>query len=246
MKRSLSAILVDDEVLARRHLRQVLEAHGGVTIVGEADELGEAARLAGNSPADVIFLDIDLPPHSGFDLLPFLDPEQRIVFVTAYAEHAVRAFEVNSLDYLLKPVYLERVRETIRRLMTERPPEGPATAAAPRLKADDEVVLRDRHSMKFTAVRSIAAIKAEGTYTRVYLAGDDSMVVLKPISEWEECLPSPPFLRLDRSLLINEGAVSDVRMVSRDEARMALRGVAEPFALGRAGSARLRKAMAGR
>lgn len=246
MNRSLSVLLVDDEPLARLHLRRLLEEHGGVTITGEAGNVAEAASLAGSCRADVIFLDIDLPPHTGFDLLPALDPSQKIVFVTAYDEYAVRAFEINSLDYLLKPVSAARLRETLRRCELIPPSVISPPSCVERLLPDDQVVLRDRQRMKLASVRQIVAIKAEGTYTRVFLSEGDSLTVLKPIGEWEHCLPSPPFLRLDRSLLINRDAVNDILASGRDEARVTLKGVADPFVLGRMASSRLRSALAER
>lgn len=246
MKRFLSVLLVDDEPLARLHLRRLLEEHGGVTIAGEAGDVSEAAKLARSCRADVIFLDIELPPHTGFDLLPALESSQKIVFVTAYDDFAVRAFEINSLDYLLKPVSSARLRETLRRCELTPPSVISPPSCVQRLSMDDQVVLRDRHLMKLTPVREMVAIKAEGTYTRVFLSEGDSLIVLKPIGEWEFCLPSPPFLRLDRSLLINRDTVSDLHVHCRDEMQVTLKGVAEPFILGRTASGRLRHAMAER
>jgi two-component system LytT family response regulator len=246
MNRPLSALLVDDEDLARLHLRTLLEEHGGITIAGEAADIKEAARLAKSCQADVIFLDIDLPPHTGFDLLPELDSAQRIVFVTAYDQYAVRAFEINSLDYLLKPVSPDRLRETIRRFGADRPPEEPSESSSEQLVLADPVVLRDGHRIKLTEVRHIVAIKAEGTYTRVHLADGDSLVVLKPISAWKSCLPDPPFLRLDRSLMINRDALSAIQVFSRDETKLTFRGLSLSFTLGRAASSRLRSAMSDR
>jgi two-component system LytT family response regulator len=246
MNRSLSVLLVDDEPLARLHLRRLLEEHGGVTIAGEAGCVTEAATLAKSCRPDLIFLDIDLPPHTGFDLLPALDSPQKIVFVTAFDEFAVRAFEINSLDYLLKPVSAARLRETLRRCELAPSSVMSPPSCVQRLLIDDQVVLRDRQRMKLAPVRQITAIKAEGTYTRVFLAEGDSLIVLKPIGEWEFCLPGPPFMRLDRSLLINCDAVTDLHVYGRDDMRVTLKGVTEVFVLGRTASSRLRSTMAGR
>ncbi len=243
MNKSLSVLLVDDEPLARLHLRRLLEEHGGITIAGEAEGVAEAASMAKCCQADVIFLDIDLPPYTGFDLLPSLDSSQKIVFVTAYDEFAVRAFEINSLDYLLKPVSAARLRETIRRCELAPPPAISPPSCVQRLLIGDQVVLRDRQRMKLAPVRQIVAIKAEGTYTRVFLSEGDSLVVLKPIGEWEFCLPAPPFLRLDRSILINLDAVSEVHGRGRDEMRVIQKGVPDAFVLGRTASSRLRSAI---
>ena len=117
-------VIVDDERLARRELRTLLEeAHADqVHVVGEAGTVAEAARLAHTTDADVVFLDIQLAGETGMDLLPLLGADVDVVFVTAYDEHALRAFEVNALDYLLKPVAPERLAVTVSRLAAAQPP----------------------------------------------------------------------------------------------------------------------------
>src|SRR5688572_19652192 len=100
----LRALLVDDERLVRKHLRQLLAEHPAVTVVGEAGSVAEAATLARLHRPDVIFLDVQMPPTTGFDLLPLLEPAPAIIFVTAHDEFAIRAFAVSAADYLLKPV----------------------------------------------------------------------------------------------------------------------------------------------
>ena len=118
------AVIVDDERLARRELRTLLEeAHAEqVHIVGEADSVSAAARLVHATDADVVFLDIQLAGETGMDLLPLLGADVDVVFVTAYDEYTLRAFEVNALDYLLKPVAPERLAVTVNRLAAAQPP----------------------------------------------------------------------------------------------------------------------------
>src|SRR5688500_4135397 len=118
------AVIVDDERLARRELRTLLEeAHADqVHIVGEAASVDEAARLVNATDADVVFLDIQLAGEMGMDLLPMLGPDVDVVFVTAYDAYTLRAFELNALDYLLKPVAPERLAVTVNRLAAAQPP----------------------------------------------------------------------------------------------------------------------------
>src|SRR5688500_19761301 len=118
------AVLVDDERLARRELRTLLEeAHAEqVHVVGEADSVSGAARVVHATDADVVFLDIQLAGETGMDLLPLLGADVDVVFVTAYDEYTLRAFEVNALDYLLKPVAPERLAVTVGRLAAAQPP----------------------------------------------------------------------------------------------------------------------------
>ena len=134
----LKALLIDDEAPAREDLRRLLVAHPEVSIIAEAGSLASArARLAAGG-YDLVFLDIQLVGGNGFDLVPSISPDARIIFVTAYDQHAMRAFEVNALDYLLKPVRRERLSEALRRVATALPREDSVqeNAARPALRAD--------------------------------------------------------------------------------------------------------------
>ena len=111
-----TAILVDDERLARRELSHLLSAHPAISVVGQAASVDEAASMVSKLDPDVIFLDIQMPKRSGFELLDACDVRGQVVFVTAHDVHAIRAFEVNALDYLLKPVHPDRLALTVARL----------------------------------------------------------------------------------------------------------------------------------
>lgn len=243
MSSVLRALLVDDERLARKRLRELLLAHPGIRVVGEADGVNAAAELAAQEQPDVIFLDVQMPPHTGFDLLPRLSPVPQVVFVTAYDAFAVRAFEAQALDYLLKPVHPDRLAETVRRLRTEGGAKPGAPAEEGALQIKDLIALRDRGHMRMVTVDRIAAIAAEGAYTQVILSGQGSMLILKAIGHWESRLPFPPFVRVERSLLVNLNLVREVHVRTRDHTEVNLDGVAQPLVLGRPASARLRKAM---
>lgn len=143
----LRAILVDDERLARQQLTKLLQAQSGVQLVGEAANLAEAIDLLAGEPPDVIFLDISMPPESGFDLLPHVPPTTRVVFVTAHAEHAARAFDSKALDYLLKPVQPARLAQTIEHLHEMARLQSRAAS----------VVLGDHRSWEKIPVEAIAA-----------------------------------------------------------------------------------------
>ena len=112
----LRVILIDDERLARQSMRQLLAEHSGVEIVAEAENIVQAQKLAQEHRPDAIFLDVQMPGADGFQLLEKLEPAPRTVFVTAHAQHAVKAFEVHAVDYLLKPVRPERLAQAIARL----------------------------------------------------------------------------------------------------------------------------------
>src|SRR5690349_11346598 len=166
------AIIVDDERLARRELRTLLEeAHGSsVRVVGEADGVRRAAELVRACDADVVFLDVQLAGESGLELLPHLDPGVAVVFVTAFDQYAVRAFEVNALDYLLKPVAPARLARAVERLT--RPNESDPATPLPTAKLDyhDRLFLRLDDRMGFVKVAEIVVIESDGDYSVVRLA----------------------------------------------------------------------------
>ncbi len=242
MNLPLRALLADDERLARKRLSQMLLAHPEIQVIGETDDVNSTIAFAEQEAPDVIFLDVQMPPGCGFDVLPSLSPLPRIVFVTAYDTFAVRAFDAQAFDYLLKPVHPDRLEETVRRLRAN-PAASLQQKSVPveKLQLDDLVTLRDKGTIRILPAGTIAAIEAEAAYSRVTPSGQSGIVVLGPICDWEDRLPSPPFIRLDRSLIINLNLVREVNVLNRDETRLSLKGVSDPLILGRAASIRLRK-----
>ena len=241
---------MDDERPARRWLIELLRAHPEIQILGEADGVDSARELILRERPDVIFLDVQMPPDTGFDLLPSLSGETRIVFVTAFDNFAVKAFETNALDYLLKPVHPERLAETVPRLLTTVATTNNSLGAAvtphlsdkqnTRLQLEDLLPLRDRGLLRMVPVGQVAAIRAEGAYTQIIISGQNPMLILQSIGDWEERLPSPPFVRLDRSRLINLNRITQVNSIDRDRTLVNLDRVSSPFELGRSASRRLR------
>src|ERR1044072_9233129 len=124
-----TAILVDDERLARKELRTMLAEHEIIDVIGDAETVAQAAALVQPRNPDVLFLDIQLPGETGFDLLEKITPPCKIIFVTAFDSYAIRAFEVNALDYLLKPINPARLAQAIERLTTHEPTPGPVVRA---------------------------------------------------------------------------------------------------------------------
>lgn len=250
MSAPLRTLLVDDERLARKRLRSLLAAHPEVSVVGEAGNVAEAAALAARERPALIFLDVQMPPATGFDLLPLLEPAPAIVFVTAHDEFAVRAFAASAVDYLLKPVdparlvlALQHVRLRLAAQPDEAPPPDERPAAA-RLAVDDSLVLRDSGRIRRVRLGEIAALVAEGDYTRVHLATDRSMLVLRRMAAWEALLPMPPFLRAHRSLLVNLERVAGLDIASRDAGQLTLDAFGAPtLELGRVALAQLRAAL---
>jgi len=239
MSRRIRAVLVDDEPPARARLRSLLAAHPNVDIVAEAEDVESAAAACQREQPDVVFLDIQLPRASGFELLPRLLGSPAVIFVTAFDHHAVRAFEVNALDYLLKPIHPERLASALRRL------EMLPVAALARLQAGDQVALREDRGLRLVPVASITYIEAEDNYSQVHLTAGPAAFVRRSLAEWEKLLPDSMFLRLGRSLLIRLTAVSAVHAQSRELTLVTLKGAAEPLRLGRRAGLLLRRGLGG-
>lgn len=231
----MRVVIVDDEPLARSAMRRLLAPHQAVEIVGEADSTATARAAIVATKPDLVFLDIELGGDDGFDLLASLDSPPTVIFVTAYAEHAVEAFAVDAVDYLLKPVDPERLAESLARVARQRA-SAPRPAPAIELRTPGRTVLAQP--------REIVALRADGDFTRVYLAGQPPVMIWRTLAHFESLLPTPPFLRLGRSLIVNRDRLRHVETLSRTSTRLTLEGLAEPVEIGRSAAARLREAMA--
>lgn len=246
----IRALIVDDESPARRRLAALLKAHPEVEIVGEAAGVDEAVAEAEAKRPDVIFLDIQMKPKTGFELLPLLPESPKpieVVFVTAYDAYALKAFDAHALDYLTKPVRAARLQQTIQRLkrvLSVGPKEAEPTASPEDplpLVADDLVILKDSQQRLIVRVGDICAIQAEGHYTRIMLPQGESFLKHRPFSYWEKRLPAPPFVRLSRSLLANTDLITRISSQGRNKSEMFFKTTAAPLALSRLEAGRIRR-----
>jgi two-component system, LytTR family, response regulator len=227
----MKALVVDDERLARARLLKLLQAHPQIVIVAEADSVDAAeAAVVAHAP-EVIFLDIAMPGGSGFDLLARQRVEASVVFVTAYEEHALRAFEVNALDYLLKPVEPERLAATIARLGQRVAPGA------------GRICLSDGGRTRVVALTDILIVKAERDYTELRLKDGSSVLVKIPIARWEARLGSA-FVRVHRSALVQVAEVARLDRAGAGSTSVAfLRGHSPPVPVSRSHAARVREAL---
>jgi two-component system LytT family response regulator len=238
-------LIVDDEHLARQAMRRLLASHSEVEIAGEAESLSEALAAIARIEPELVFLDIELGGGAdGFDLIATLKRPPMVVFVTAYAEHAVEAFEVDAVDYLLKPVTPERLVESLTRAARHLARGSPASADQAS-HSSGVIALRTPKQTVLVAPGEIAALRADGDFTHVFVADQPALMIWRTLGHFENLLPAPPFLRLGRSLIINRDRLRRVETPSRAEARITLDGVAEPLALGRTAAVRLREALTG-
>lgn len=244
----LRALLIDDEPPARDLLRSLLAPHAAsVEIVGEARNVADAATKCAQLRPDLLFLDVQMPREDGFALLPRLAaPLPAVIFVTAFDAFAVRAFEVNAIDYLLKPVTAERLARALARAVKPPAPAPAGSAPTPpvALLPTDTILLRSDTMMRTAPLASLTHIEAEENYTRVHFAAGAPMLIRRTMTEWEKILPAGLFVRVERSLLVNRAAVRQLEIISRDVAHAHFAGRATPLTLARRASLRLRQALA--
>lgn len=239
----IRTLIVDDERLMRRDLRSLLEAYDDITIVGEADSVESARQSIKELQPDVIFLDVQMPPASGFDLLEFVDADEiSVVFVTAFDRYAVRAFEVNSLDFLLKPVQSERLSTTLERLRRRLEPKHlPKPLQEPaKLTYTDTIFVRLGRHGKFIPLQSVRCIRSAEKYTELFGESEKMYVASQTLQEWEERLPDE-FVRIHRSCIVNLQFVVRTTDNPNGSKYVYLRDIAKPFAMSRRYASLLRK-----
>jgi len=234
----LKALIIEDQEPARSHLRLLLSQRHDIQVLGEAASVSEAISLCDDLHPNLLFLDIDLGGESGFTLLEKLNPLPAIIFTTGYSEYALRAFTVNAVDFLLKPIDGRQLSDAIERIY-----HVPARTQEKPFRPDDPILLEWDSLGRVVFVSNIAGIEADDNYTTVLITDGTHQYIRRPISQWEEILPKELFCRADRSLIVNLKALRHLHKKSRDEMTFTLEGCDRTFAIGRSGIPRLKKAL---
>jgi two-component system LytT family response regulator len=200
----IKAIIIDDERLARNELKKLLEQHPDVNIIDEASNVDEAVEKIDLSRPDLIFLDIQMPGKTGFDLLAEIEKSPRVIFTTAYDEFALKAFEVNALDYLLKPIDPKRLADAIQKLQSEIALEQASLLGVSRgpLTELDQVFVKDGERCWFVKLADIRLFESVGNYAKVYFSTNKPLI-LKSLNALEERLDDRVFFRANRKHIIN-------------------------------------------
>lgn len=206
---SLKAIIIDDERLARLELRRLLQEFPEIEIVDEAANAEEGlSRIESHNP-DLIFLDIQMPGKTGFDLLAELDRAPQVIFTTAYDEYALKAFEVNALDYLLKPIEPKRLADAVHKLHSaESGGSNGHQAGVPHdtnnslLTENDQVFVKDGERCWFVKLSDIRLFESVGNYAKVFF-GTNKPLILKSLNALEERLDEKVFFRANRKHIVN-------------------------------------------
>ena len=237
---TLRVVIVDDEALARGYVRELLEAHPEIHISAECANGFEAVKaIAENSP-DLVFLDIQMPKLDGFEVLELIDPGPAVVFVTAYDEYAMRAFDAHAVDYLLKPFSTERFERALERArarLGERTPFPPRPAEG----RPDRIVVRDGSRVHVIPLDRLDYVEAEDDYIALHSAGK-SYLKQQPIAEIEKQLDARRFVRIHRSAIVSLERVARIEPYGKDS-RLAILTDGTRLPVSRAGYARLLDAM---
>ena len=220
----MKVILIEDSRLARAEMRRLLAAETDVEIAGEAANADQAVTLIKDCSPDLIFLDIQMPGRDGFDLLESLDRAPLVIFCTAYSEFAVRAFEQNALDYLVKPVEPFRLAQSLERARRTLELSKAGAAKRPdRLGPADRVFVRDGEKCWFVALKDVRLFEVSGNYTTVYF-GVERPLVLKTLNYLESRLDPAIFFRANRSQIVNLQWITEAAPAVSGGLELTLRG----------------------
>ncbi len=197
----MKALVIDDERLARKELITLLEAHPSIEVVGEAMNADEAEKMIEELNPDLLFLDIQMPGRTGFQLLESLDSAPLVVFTTAYDQYALKAFEVSALDYLLKPIVAERLSEAVSKVMEkERAKSG--RSGEKKLGLEDQVFVKDGERCWFVSLANVRMFESDGNYIKVYFDVNRPMIH-KSLNALDEKLDERAFFRASRKHIVN-------------------------------------------
>jgi two-component system LytT family response regulator len=209
----MRAIIIDDERLARTELKKLLQDFPEIEVIDEAANADEGINKISSLQPDLIFLDIQMPGKTGFDMLSELDRAPEVIFTTAYDEYAIKAFQVNALDYLLKPIEPKRLADAIQKLHFAEAKDSaaePATINQSMLGEEDQVFVKDGERCWFVKLNEIRLFESIGNYAKVFF-GTNKPLILKSLNALEERLDPKTFFRANRKHIVN------LRMIEKIE-----------------------------
>ncbi len=236
----IKTIIIDDERLARNELKKLLQQYEEIDIVDEAVNVKEAVSKINQHSPDLIFLDIQMPGgKTGFDLLEMLDYSPLVIFTTAYDEFALKAFEYNALDYLLKPIDNTRLAETIQKIIQKY--EQVKNIIQHKLTEDSQVFVKDGEKCWFVKLKEIRMFESVGNYAKVYF-GNEKPLILKSLNSLEDRLDTRVFFRANRKYIINLQHIQKIDTNESGNLKITLHG-SEEVEISRRQSVRFKEMM---
>jgi len=224
----LNVLIVDDEFLARKELAKRLYDYNENYTIHQADSVNSAIDILTKEKIDLIFLDIQLMGETGFDLLKRIKIKADVVFVTAYEEYAMRAFEVNAVDYLLKPVNIKRFNITMERILKKKKQN-----ILKELAYSDQLIEKNFNGLRLIKLKNILYIEAEGDYTRICCIEENDMLLYRTMKCWENMLPQKYFRRIHRSTIINTDYIEKFHKTENSKHLVEITGIDKIFTVSR-------------
>ena len=221
MTEKIRTIIVEDEELARNLLKSFLKDAGNIDLIAECENGFEGVKTINEMKPDLVFLDIQMPKITGFELLELLDHKPHIIFATAYDQYALKAFEYNAADYLLKPYSKERLMEAIEKVAERISAEGPNSDVAdrvsdyPREEMLDRIVVKDRHKIHIIPVDQVRYIESMDDYVMIYTREGRHMKQ-KTMKYFENALDSKDFVRIHRSYIVKVEEINEIHQYEKE------------------------------
>ncbi len=221
MSEKLRTIIVEDEELARNLMKSFLKGSDKIEIIAECENGFEGVKMINELKPDLVFLDIQMPKITGFELLELLEHKPQIIFATAYDQYAIKAFEFNAADYLLKPYSKDRLLEAVDKVVDRYQVEGPVSDVAekienfPKEEVLDRVVVKDRHKIHIIPVDQIRYIESMDDYVMIYTEEGRHMKQ-KTMRYFEESLDSKEFVRIHRSFIVKVSQINEIQQYEKE------------------------------
>ncbi len=242
MVTTVNALIIEDDAASITLLKEFLKDFPYINMLGVASNIKDAESLIkSESKVDLIFMDIDLKGANSLDLIKHVDPKTKVLFITAFPDFAVKAFEFNTIDYIVKPISFDRLKKALSRLNIFESDEEQSVESIEyasqrntnKFGIDNMVLMNIDNEMKFIKIRDINYIEAKGNYTHVGLNDGSSFTTYGLIKLWEDKLPSDDFFRVHRSTIVNLHNVLKIERGTYDTGILYLKGVDQPFEVSR-------------
>jgi len=206
---NINAVIVEDSRLARNELKELIKEFPNINILGEAENVDEGVTLIQDTKPDLLFLDINMPEKDGFQLLEELDEAPMVIFTTAFDEYAIKSFEYNALDYLMKPISLKRFEAAIDKITERFNNRKVSESPIEKLNENSQIFIKDGEQCWLVKIENITLFEIVGNYTRVYF-DNNTPLLYKSLNQVEEKLPDNNYFRANRQQIINTNHIKNV------------------------------------
>lgn len=232
--KNIRAVIIDDVEVMRVTLKKVLAQFPHIELVGEASSFDEARDVINALQPDLLFLDIDLNGLTSVDLIGELNCTPKIIFITSHENFAVKAFELNAVDYIIKPISAKRISKAIEKLTTPQDENADLSAENDETFQSDQIILLNfDNKMNFIKIKDINYIEAYGNYTKVNMEDGKLSITYNSIKNWDSKLPEDIFIQIHRSTIVNLLNVQKIEKWTNDTGRLYLKDVEKPFEISR-------------